>query len=94
MTDILDAITKGKLYSIAAVDGHGMKYYKNNEDKITTEFIANLGTIFNCGGIDFLYYEFGEELTNKIIEMYNNFMNYNDFNQEQIEEFSTETRSL
>ena len=72
LMDILDGITKGKLYSFG-ISGHGKEYYSSQTNQLV-EFIANIGVIYNQDGTDFLNFELGEEITTEIMNMYRNFI--------------------
>ena len=73
LTDIYDGMENGKLYEFGITEGHGMKYY-SNPDNVLKEFLAQIGSIYNGGESDILIYEFGEELANEIISLYENFI--------------------
>ena len=69
LQDIYDGLTKGKLHDFGMTNGHGMGYY-SNANNVNKEFVAEIGTIYNYDGRDFLNYELGEELATRIINMY------------------------
>ncbi len=67
--DIYDGLSKGNMQSIFLTPGHGKKYYsKENND--LSEFVADIGAIYNSDGEDVLEFEFGKELTTEIINIY------------------------
>lgn len=73
LQDIYDGLTKGKLHDFCSTYGHGRKYY-SDPDKVSTEFIASIGEIYNNGGKDFLEFELGEELAKQLITLYEFFL--------------------
>lgn len=75
LMDIYDGLTNGAIYKHFNY-GHGKEYYSAPEN-IAIEFLAQIGTIYNCGGVDVLNYEFGEEITQKIMMMYEQFLKRN-----------------
>ena len=74
LENIYDGLTNGKISSFGG-SGHGTKYYKN-PDNIAIEFIAEIGSLYNCGGIDVLYHELGQDLTEKLVNMYQSFLEF------------------
>ncbi|MBQ9319020.1 MAG: hypothetical protein IJR82_05255 [Bacilli bacterium] len=69
LQDIYDGLTKGKLHDFGDTYGHGRKYF-SNPNNVSTEFIANIGVMYNSGGKDFLEFELGEELATQLINLY------------------------
>ena len=59
----------------------------NTTKKKYVEFIAQIGTFYNLGCTDIIYHEFGEELAEEIIGMYEEFIKKgnleNDYNQKR-----------
>ena len=80
--DIYDGLSGGKLATRYLIDGHGKEYYSNPEN-LPIEFIANIGTLYNHGGLDVLRFEFGEEITNEIIEIYETSVGIKSYTQSQ-----------
>ena len=67
--DIYDAIAKGQLYDDYGLPGHGREYYET-EGLDVNEFIAHIGIFFNNDCMDVLIYEFGEEITKELMDIY------------------------
>ena len=73
--DIYDGLTNGKAYDWLKLSGHGKKYYSEKENGVT-EFLAEIGEIYNADGIDVLEYELGKDLTREIIKIYKEFLQH------------------
>ena len=73
--DIYDGLTNGKAYDWFNLSGHGKKYYSEKENGVT-EFLAEIGEIYNADGIDVLEYELGKDLTREIIKIYKEFLQH------------------
>ena len=71
--DILDGITNGKLRDYFGIHGHGKKYYSRDFNKLQ-EFIAEVGAIYSADGRDVLEYEFGTELANEMMQLFEELM--------------------
>ena len=71
--DILDGITNGKLRDYFGINGHGKKYYSRDFNKLH-EFIAQIGAIYSADGRDVLEYEFGTELANEMMQLFEELM--------------------
>ena len=73
IADIYDGLSRGYLHSNLGVPGHGKEYFFD-EEHVCIEFIAQIGTLYNSGGVDIINYEFGEELAKEIVDMYEKFI--------------------
>ena len=82
LIDIYDALTGGKLYTYFSAGGHGKKYYKTKHS-ILTEFIANIGLIYDSNETDILRFELGDELTEQLIDMYREFIRSDGYTEKQ-----------
>lgn len=67
--DIYDGIAKGRLHDKYYTYGHGRDYYSSEESRLI-EFIANIGILYNNNCKDVLVFEFGEELSKDLIDLY------------------------
>ena len=80
LIDIYDAIKRGMISVLnVGTGGHGPFYFADSK-RVMSEFLANIGTIYNSDGADILNYELGEELTNELLQMYHDFLKENSEN--------------
>ena len=81
LADIYDGLSCGLLKDEFNLYGHGTDYYSDYKH-VLIEFLANIGVFYNTKEFDILCFEFGEELTKKIIKMYEIFLNFEKINED------------
>ena len=92
--DIYDGLVVGILHDKYKTSGHGKEYYKIKGMDVI-EMIAEIGVFFNNDCMDLLRYEFGEELTHKLMDIYQRLLEqnqkeYENTQQQQLSEMLTE----
>ena len=91
LSDIYDGLTQGKILKYGGI-GHGKKYYSNS-NMVPIEFIAEIGSFYNYGGIDVLNHELGPDLTQKLVTMYQSFIRLNPETNNNLNEQNEETKN-
>lgn len=74
ISDIFDAITKGKMYDELKFSGHGKEYYSNDRN-ISTEIIAEYTSLKVIGKDHLLKKYFSQNFIDKLEEAYNKILN-------------------
>ena len=90
--DIYDGLVKGQLLDLYDTPGHGMDYYED-EGKDVSEFIADLGILYNSDCMDVLIYEFGEDLAKELMKLYKDLL-YKNEDLLEYEDFLEETGAM
>ena len=90
--DIYDGLVKGELRDFYYTPGHGISYYLNEGNDVL-EFIANIGVFYNSDCIDILIYEFGEEITSELMNLYKDLLRTNE-DLLEYEDFLEETGAM
>lgn len=70
ISDIIDAMTRGKFFEENNFYGHGSKYYLSREDRAYKEMLAHVSDLYNRGKLDLLDKYFPSYVKKELVDSY------------------------